>query len=115
MGELGAWARKNSKALILDDGETVDAIYQGYKIGVNPFDAEKEIAVYKLTVTQDGEPVVKAFKSASGRAARFFDELEVGTRVKITRHGQGSDTKYDFAVMDGTGSVQAGEENEGGF
>lgn len=90
----------------------MQAVYQGYKVGANPFDIEKEIVFYRLTVLQDGEEVTKAFKSASGRAARFFDELTPGTRVKITRHGKGTDTKYEFAVVDGKGSVQAGEQDD---
>ena len=112
MGQLSDWAKKNSKTLILDDGETVEAVYQGYKIGVNPFDVEKEIAFYKLTIKQDGEDATKVFKSTSGKAARFFDELKPGARVKITRHGKGAETKYEFDELDGTGTVKAGEEDE---
>ena len=112
IGELGAWAKKNSKTLILDDGETVEAVYQGFKIAANSFDPEKETVFYKLGVeTLDGS-VTKAFKSASGRAARFFDGLAVGTRVKITRHGKAMDTKYELSVVGKGDSEQAEEQEE---
>ncbi len=87
-------------------------MYQGFKTGVSPFDPEKEIAFYKFLVMQDGEEAVKIFKSASGKAARFFDELAVGTRVKLTRHGKGSETKYDFEVVGGGAKESAGEKDE---
>ena len=112
MGELGDWAKKNSKALILDDGESVEATYLGFKIGVNPFDDEKEIAFYKLEVVQDGETLTKTFKSASARAARFFDGLEKGTRVRITRHGLQNETKYEFAVVGAEGRPEKTGEAE---
>ena len=112
MGELAAWAKKNSKTLILDDGETVEAEYQGHKITVSPFDPEKEIVLYKLKIdTLDG-PQVKAFKSASGHAARFFDELLLGIKVKITRHGKGTETKYEFSVIGSDQHEEAGEHEE---
>ena len=113
MAELGDWAKRNSKTLILDSGETVEATYEGFKITTNPFDEEKEIVLYKLSMQIAGEPQTKIFKSTSGKAARFFDELLIGTRIKITRHGKGLDTRYDFSVL-GTGNqiVQAGETEE---
>lgn len=99
MGQLGDWAKKNSKTLILDDGETVEVVYEGFKIGVNPFDPEKEIVFYRLKLDGLDGPMAKAFKSTSGKAARFFDGIEFGTKVKITRHGVGNETKYEFAVL----------------
>ena len=112
MGELADWAKKNSKTLILDDGESVDVVYQGFKVSVNQFDPEKEIVFYKLQIdTLDGIQT-KAFKSASGRAARFFDKLTHGTRVKITRHGTGTDTKYEFAAIGAEGAQEQAPEDE---
>ena len=100
----------------MDDGETIEAVYRGYKIGVNSFDPEKEMAFYKLVVVQDGEEVTKLFKSMSGKAARFFDPLADGQRVKLTRHGKGSETTYDFTTLNGAASAavarQPGEDDE---
>ena len=89
-------------------------IQPGYDgvFGVVKVFAEKEIAFYKLVVLQDGEEAVKTFKSASGKAARFFDEVALGTRIKITRHGKGSETKYDFEVVGGGTKERAGEQDE---
>lgn len=110
MGELSGWAKKQSKTLILDDGETVGVIYQGYKIVPNPFDIEKEIVVYQVEVEQDGNQVVKAFRSSSGKAARFFDEIKKGAKIRITRKGQGNDTKYEFAEVGGDKQIQGQQE-----
>ena len=89
----------------------MEAVYQGFKIGANPFDPEKEIVFYRLQIDQDGQAVVKAFKSTSGRAARFFDALALGTKVWITRHGTGNETKYDFSLEQGE-AVSTTEQDE---
>ena len=90
----------------------MEVAFLGYKIGPNPFDPEKEIAFYKLMVNQDGQDVAKMFKSASGRAARFFDEIKIGTRITMTRHGTGSNTKYEFSVVGADHTEQASESEE---
>lgn len=92
----------------------MEVVYGGFKITANPFDAEKEIAFYKLTIELPGGSMVKTFKSASGRAARFFDTLKIGTPVKITRHGVGSETKYEFSVVGSEAKEAVGEGEEEG-
>ncbi len=99
MGELNDWAKKQSKAIVLDDGETFVAVYRGYKISTNPFDTEKEIVVYRLEFVQDGQNVVKGFRSTSGKAARFFDKIEDGEKISIRREGIGTETKYQFETF----------------
>ena len=112
MGQLSDWAKKQSKTIILEDGEVLTAVYQGFKIGANPFDPEKEIVFYRLTILQDGEEVTKLFKSTSGKAARFFDACPVGTKVRLNRHGTGSETTYDFDVVNGTAAREPGEDDD---
>lgn len=99
MGSLNDWAKKQSKTIILDDGETLDAVFHNFRIGPNPFDPEKDIVFYTLGIVQEGEVVKKIFKSTSGKAARFFDECAPGQRVRMTRHGTGSETTYDFELV----------------
>jgi len=99
MGELGDWANKNSKFIVLDDGETITATYRGFKIGVNRFDVDKEIVSYNLELLIGGQAVTKSFQSGSGKAARFFDGIDEGQRVQITRHGTGTGTEYDYDLI----------------
>ena len=97
MGQLAEWAKKNSKAVILDDGESLEVIYCGFKIGANPFDPEKEIVMYRFEVEQhDGQKTIKVFKSTSNKVARFFDETPLGSTVRLFRHGLGPETTYDL-------------------
>ena len=113
MAELNDWAKKNSKILILDNGETVDAVYKGYKIMANSYDPDKELVVYKLELTQEGEEVSKLLRTASGKAARFFDSFPVGGTVRITRRGTGPETRYEFVDLnDKTQQAQVGEADE---
>lgn len=111
MGKLGAWAKDNSPFLSLDDGETVQVEYLGYKMVQDRRDANKEKPVYKMAWLQpDGSKVVKLFETSAGNVAKFFDPLsdELGkakkiTMVSITRHGVGTDTKYKLVEMDASG------------
>ena len=99
MGELKDWAKKNSKTLTLEDGEVVEVSYEGFKIGASPYDPEKEIVFYRVGVIQEGEKVVKAFKTSSGKAARFFDTCQIGRNVRISRKGTGNATTYEFDTV----------------
>ena len=104
--ELLDWVKKNSKSLTIEDGESVEVAYHGKKIGVNPFDQEKEIVFYRVELIIADQAMFKVFKSASLKAARFFAEVEIGSRVKITRHGTGTDTRYEYEEIGGTKRVE---------
>ena len=87
MGEGSDYAKRNSKFIKIGDGEFVEGIFEGRKFVVKDiFGEEKEICRYKI----DG----KTFDSQSGQLAIAFDNIHAGTRVKITRSGDGMDTKY---------------------
>ena len=113
--ELLDWIRKNSKSLTLDDGESVEVVYQGRKIGANPFDPEKEIIFYKMQVSIGGAEMVKIFRSASLKAARFFAGIAEGSKVRMTRHGTGTETKYEYEEVGGTLKVEDEPEEKPGF
>ena len=86
MGELTNWAKETSPFIRLQDGESLEAVYNGYKIIPSRLDPDKETVQYKL-----GE---KYFESSSGALAKQFDEIKEGTKIKITRQGTGNKTKY---------------------
>lgn len=89
MGELGKWSKENSKFIKIGDGETFEGIYQGYKEGVN-MNGDPAI-VYKF----DG----KELKSSSAKLASYFDNIAIGTRVRIARTGSGLQTKWEVEKL----------------
>src|SRR3990167_6683190 len=103
MGELANWAKKTSKFVNLEDNEPLHATYQGFKIVNDSRDPEKEKVVYRLGIVIDGQQIVKAFETAAGKVARFFDTVAIGAWVSITRHGMLGDTSYDCEAIPGLG------------
>ena len=99
MGELTEWSKKNSKQVILMDGERIEAKYDGYKIITSPFDAERELVSYRFRMMQDGVEVIKVFNSASFRATKFFDGLPKGSAFRMSRSGEGNKTEYKFVSL----------------
>lgn len=94
MGELNKWVKQNSKFLRLADGETITAVFQGFKFVQSAFDADKEVVRYSLK-TPEGE---KLWDTGSKVIAEFFDKVSPGTPVKIKRFGEGRDTEYILSV-----------------
>ena len=90
MSELSDYAKRNSQFVKLEDGESLEAIYRGFKVGANPFDPEKEVVSYRL----ETEYGTKTLRSAATALARLFDKVQEGSEVKITRSGTGNQTKY---------------------
>lgn len=87
MGELKDYAKRTSRFIKLEDKNSVEGIYEGVKfILKDSFGEEKEYARYKI----DG----RVFDSTSGGLATQMDEIKIGEQVRITRHGEGMDTKY---------------------
>lgn len=110
MAELGNFAKRNSMFISLDDGESIEAVYKGFKIAVNPYDDTKEIVNYKLE-TEFG---IKTFRSGACALARLFEKIQPDTKIKVTRHGTGNKTSYDIEhQVDGKWTaVGKGEEEE---
>ena len=90
MSNLSEYVNRNSKTIMLKDGESVIAVYRGNSIGPNKFDTEKETVNYKL----ENEYGVKTFSSSALGLARLFDGVEEGTEIRITREGEGNKTRY---------------------
>jgi len=92
MSELQDYIKRNSKTITLKDGETVEVVYKGYKIGANKYDPEKESVYYTLG-TDFGD---KTFQSGALGLANIFDSIKKETRIRLTRHGEGNKTKYNI-------------------
>ena len=100
MSELMDYVAKNSKTISLRDEESIEVKYQGYEIGKNRFDTEKDTINYKLE-TPFG---VKVFSSGALSLARTFDNIEQGTIIRLTRDGEGTKTRYKVEIQDSEGN-----------
>ena len=91
-GQLSDFAKKNSKFVSFDDEGVIEGAFEGAKIVTkDSFGEEKEVCRYKI----EG----KTFDSISGSLATQMDEVVVGDKVRITRKGQGAETKYHVEVI----------------
>lgn len=97
MGELANFAKRNSQFITLSDGESIEAAYKGFKQGINTLDPTKEVIIYQFE-TEFG---TKAFKSGSCALARLFDNVAKDTEIRLTRSGEGNQTKYKLEIKEG--------------
>lgn len=95
MGQLSDWSDKNSKFVKIEDGQTIEAVYEGFKIIPSHFDSDREVIRYLLKVDDS----VKLWETGASGVARFFDKLQPGGKVKITRHGTGTNTNFDCQAI----------------
>jgi hypothetical protein len=92
MGELKDFAKDNSKYITFEDGEAFEGVFEGWKkVLKDSFGEEKEYIRYKING--------KTFDSMSGSLANQMDGVPSGTKVRITRTGKGTDTKYTVEVL----------------
>ena len=102
MGILRDYAKRNSKFASFDEDGVIEGVFEGSKLVVkDSFGEEKEVCRYKI----DG----KSFDSISGSLAIQMDSVQVGQKIKITRKGQGAETKYVVEIVPTT---HAGEAKE---
>lgn len=94
MSELANFAKRNSQYISLADGESFEGEYRGFKVGVNTLDPSKEVVIYQF----ETEYGVKSFKSGSCALARLFDNVAKDSHIKITRTGEGNQTKYKLEM-----------------
>lgn len=86
MGTLKEYANKHSMFINFDEG-VIEGRYNGAKIILKEsFGEEKEAVRYKIDE--------KVFDSLSSSLALQMDEIELGTKIKITKTGEGMKTKY---------------------
>jgi len=94
MGKLSDWVDEKSDFLVIVDGESTKVIFLGYELTKSTFG--KETVRYKFD-TEFGE---KYWDSSAKNIALFFDKLKKGQKVRITRTGEGTDTKYKPELVD---------------
>ena len=75
-----------SAFLKLEGGESIVAIYKGFKIIPSSYDPDKDMFRFILNITVDGEEMQKYWDTGSGKVAMVFDTLESGDKVKITKN-----------------------------
>lgn len=81
---LKDWSKENAKYIKIKSGESYEGVYQGYKEGVN----------------MNGDPAIiynfdgKEFKSSSTKLSDIFADIAEGTKVRISRQGEGLQTKW---------------------
>ena len=95
MGKLSDWAKENSQFIKLADKESIELVYKGFKIVPNKFDTEKESIRYIFLV----EGKEKFWENGAGYIAEYFDNVKEGEVVKITRKGEGNQTKYELEAV----------------
>jgi len=82
MGELQKIVQKRSPYLKLEAGQSVEALYKGYKLVPSQFDPEKEVFRFMLEI--GGE--TKYWDTGSNRVALVFDTCVEGDLVTITKN-----------------------------
>jgi len=81
MGELADIVKKRSPYLKLEPGESVEALFKGYKLVPSQYDPEKEVFRFLLEI--NGE--VKYWDTSSNKVAMVFDGCVEGDLVNITK------------------------------
>jgi len=93
MKDLLQFIKEKSLYVSLKSGESYSGVYKGYKFIEKDIQGEtKEVARYLLEDLHD--QVVRNFDSQSVGLAKLMNEVPVGAIVKISKTGEGFDTKY---------------------
>ena len=92
MGKLADIVKERSPYLKLENGESVEATYKGYKIVPSTFDPEKERFRFMIDVEINGKLMTKYWDTDSSAVAMAFDKCKSGDKVKITKTTQKAST-----------------------
>jgi len=95
MGDLKEWSKKQSKFVKLDDCESMTLQYDGFDVIPSKFDPEKQSIRYKFSL--NGEK--KFWENGTSKVALQFDQIKVGSIVKVTRSGLDKATSYAIEVV----------------
>jgi len=93
---LKEYVKNRRKYIKVDDGETIEATYQGFDIIPSKFNADEETVRYKLEI----EDEVKPWDTSATSVAEEFAKIEPGQKVSISRKGTGTKTKYEIEKLD---------------
>ena len=108
MGELSSFAKRNSQFISLTDGESIEATYKSFKIGANTYQPDKEVVMYQF----ETEYGLKTLRSGACGLARLFDNIQKGSKIRLTRHGMGNQTSYNVEIEQNDEWVVVGKEKE---
>ena len=87
MGLGRDFARKNSRYLSFDEKGMIEGVFENMKSVVKEvFGEEKEVMRYTISG--------RIFDSSSTGLAVQMDSIESQTKIRITKKGQGINTKY---------------------
>lgn len=81
MGILADEVKKRSPYLQVEDGESVVAIYRGFKMVPSSFNPEEDIFRFTLGIGEEE----KFWDTGSNKVAMVFDHVKEGEEVKITK------------------------------
>ena len=96
---LKEYAKSKSSFVSIKADDSCTAIYKGYKfIEKDSFGETKECVRYLLEDLEDG--VVRSFDSQSAALAEQMDSIKEGAKIKISRTGEGMETKYQVESVD---------------
>ena len=92
MGEGAEFAKRNSKYVSWENGVVEGVLEERKAFMTTDRDGEE---IEKMRYVLDG----KILTSASGKLAIEMDNIELGQKVKITKTGEGFDTKYEVSAL----------------
>jgi hypothetical protein len=95
MGELANIAKGRNPYLTLEDGESTEAVYKGFKMVPSTFDPEKENFRFMLEIKIAGETQLKFWDTSSNKIAFIFDQCKEGDRVVIVKHVENKGLKNE--------------------
>lgn len=85
MGQLAELAKARSPYLNLETGESIVAVYKGYKMVPSTYAPDKENFRFILEIEVNGEKQNKFWDTGSNAIALVFDGIKEGEEVKITK------------------------------
>jgi len=94
---LADFVKKKSKFLSIADGETVTLIYKGFSIVPDTFNPGNETVSYLFQDPATGKNL--PWNKSSSKVALQMNKIGTGETVKITRFGEGFETKYKIVQV----------------
>ena len=96
--QMKQWAKAKNPFLKLNDGESIIAVLKSARaITKDSFGQEKEVIRYQL-MTDEGQE--KVFENGSPALAAILADF-MGQRIALTRHGEGTKTRYEVKPSNG--------------
>ena len=89
VGKLKDCSKEHAKYIKIEDGESYEGVFEGWKEGVNMN------GDWAVIYTIDN----KEFKSSSAVLANTMDSIPAGTRIRISRVGEARQTKWNVEKL----------------